>query len=190
MAYYIISGSYHVISANHIMTRGVTVSEDLCWAIVQMAGVLEINTISGLMNVSQCQIFCILAWHCSAGKVSSSPDLQTLPQSQHLTPDDVAVSFILPHNPRSLTLHVVPTELPQQELWQLFGWIEGKPGGNTREISVIVNNMESIALEWVHFEKGAPSFSWELSLMFTHFTWLANESCNGTQCPEMSQICL
>jgi hypothetical protein len=75
------------------MVQGKRISDDLRWAIIWMAAVLDLNTVETFTNISRHQILRIRALHRSTGDISKGPDLRTLPRSRHLSPEDVVVSI-------------------------------------------------------------------------------------------------
>jgi hypothetical protein len=79
------------------MPKGKPISEDLQWAIVRMARLVKIESISSYTDVSQRQIRRILAFHKATGNVTTAHDRRRRGRRRHLTPEDVAVSFISFH---------------------------------------------------------------------------------------------
>ena len=74
------------------MTQGKPVSEDLRWAIVRMARLIDLEAISTYTDVSRRQILRILALFRAMGKVTMVKDRRRIGRRRHLSPDDVAVS--------------------------------------------------------------------------------------------------
>jgi hypothetical protein len=60
------------------MAKGQPISEDLGWAIVQMAPFLDLDRIATFVNVSRRQILQILALHRRTGQVKKAIDRRKL----------------------------------------------------------------------------------------------------------------
>jgi hypothetical protein len=75
----------------YIMTKGQKVSEDLAWAIVRMAPILESSDIAAFTSVSERQQRRILSLWRNTGEVVRRRDRRVKGRPRHLTPDDVAV---------------------------------------------------------------------------------------------------
>jgi hypothetical protein len=74
------------------MPNGISVSEDLRWAIVRMAPLVSVDTISAFTNVSRRQVLRIQALFRATGKVVRGRDRRMIVgRRRHLSPDDVAV---------------------------------------------------------------------------------------------------
>jgi hypothetical protein len=67
------------------------VSEDLAWAIVRMAPILESSDIAAFTSVSERQQRWILSLWRNTGEVVRHRDRRVKGRPRHLTPDDVAV---------------------------------------------------------------------------------------------------
>ena len=76
------------------MPQGKHISEDLRWAIVRMAPIIDIDILATYTNVSPRQIHCILVLFRATGQVTKTIDPRHLGRWRQLTPDDVAVSML------------------------------------------------------------------------------------------------
>jgi hypothetical protein len=74
------------------MTKGHKVSEDLAWAVVRMAPILEPSEIATFTAVSERQQRRILSLWKNTGEVVQHRDWRVRGRPRQLTPDDVAVS--------------------------------------------------------------------------------------------------
>ena len=76
------------------MPQGKRISEDLRWAVVRMALIVDIDILATYTNVSPRQIYRIRALFQATGQVTKAIDPQCLGQWGQLTPDDVAVCIL------------------------------------------------------------------------------------------------
>jgi hypothetical protein len=70
------------------------ISEDLCWAIVRMSGVLAIEDVVAYSGVCRTKVYEILALHWKTGKVVREVDTRMLGRPRHLSSQDVTVSIL------------------------------------------------------------------------------------------------
>jgi hypothetical protein len=98
------------------ITMPASVSEDLCWAIVRMAPIIDVESIIAFTGVSRRKIFQILAIHRATGDVVKDRDPHMLGRPRHLTSDDVAVRIFLRITTTNIIHLVVPSWHTRQNL--------------------------------------------------------------------------
>jgi hypothetical protein len=163
------------------MPQGKRVSEDLQWAIVRMAPIVNIDILATYTNISPRQIHRILALFRATGQVTRAIDPRRLGRRRQLTPDDIAVCILRIKPWLSNESSTVSTWFAEPYLWWLFGRTQSRAWGDVWYLCFDFFSLESLAAEWIHYEKGM-SMSIATSAIQLMLFRAAHKISNWAQC--------